>query len=353
LYDNQQIYSYAMPGSYTVKVTATNILGVSAEARLEIIVKPTYDITLTLLDRDEPLEGYDVSLYYIFLPYGPPFSPSEGLEGSGTTNADGKATFTISKRFMDRMGVEVEAMLYFVIKMPDGSEVVTNRFNMDDGGITCDINPAPEPPSPFLKLISPAADEIQIGTTVQFSASTALGILTDKDEIKTWIWNFGDGSRDVVVENSSDLYDNQQIYSYAMPGSYTVKVTATNILGVSAEARLEIIVKEEPAQENIKPQIDRIEPKQGQSNIEIYIYGLNFGEKDSNSRVQFRGTAALRRFAELADATIVSWKDQSIICKVPELPEDIYDVTVANLAEISNAVKFEIVPYETGYGRQR
>jgi len=82
--------------------------------------------------------------------------------------------------------------------------------------------------------------------------------------------------------------------------------------------------------------IEEIHPSTGRPGRRISINGRNFGRRDPSCRVHFDGEGGS------ANAEIKHWRDRSIRCRVPDLPDGEYKVIVINSTGQSNIKNFSI-----------
>ena len=119
----------------------------------------------------------------------------------------------------------------------DGEEgvVTLSLIAKDEGGVCNDA-------SDLLILTIVPAPPVSIFETDVTSGCAPLTVnfsnLSMEAEPDGYIWNFGDGSNEIRIENTS--------YTFQEPGNYTVTLTATNSFGVTSTSSTEITVFAEP-----------------------------------------------------------------------------------------------------------
>ncbi|NQU73129.1 MAG: IPT/TIG domain-containing protein, partial [Candidatus Omnitrophica bacterium] len=101
---------------------------------------------------------------------------------------------------------------------------------------------------------------------------------------------------------------------------------------------IETLDKKDPAKFKIlPPYIHEISSKAGSRGNYLEISGDNFSSKNSLSRVSFF------RSGKVFYSKVISWNDNGIRCKVPQLPSGNYWVTVVSQNGGSNSKSFKIL----------
>lgn len=115
--------------------------------------------------------------------------------------------------------------------------------------------PRPQPP---VARIQASAEEVEVGTTVSFSAK---GSYAPSGTIRSYRWDFdGDGRTDATGEAPR--------WTYQRPGVYTVRLIVEDNRGTTASTSLRIVVKE--------PSV-LVEISSKPSNRQVYIDGQYVG----------------------------------------------------------------------------
>jgi len=108
-------------------------------------------------------------------------------------------------------------------------------------------------------------------------------------------------------------------------GAYDVRVV--NASGRSNAKGFQILL----------PQITSVSPASGKPGARLGIYGNNFGQRNSSSRIVFDGPNGR------VNAVIISWSNTTASCSVPNLPAGTYSVRVITGAGESNGKGFRII----------
>ncbi|HEX4282800.1 MAG TPA: PKD domain-containing protein [Solirubrobacteraceae bacterium] len=208
-------HTYAAPGTYTIKLTTTDELGVSN----------TVSETVTVLgfsaSSNGPTPGEDVTFI------GPNSGGSFGTItdyswnfGDGTTD-DTATSPTDAHAFLSRGTYSVS----LTITGSDGTFTSTEMITVDtppDGVL---------PPSPI--IATP-------GQSVSLDGSNSTP--APGGSIRSYTWNFGDGTGPVTAGSPSATH------VYTAPGRYTATLTVTDNLGVTANAAAaQTVIVDQPA----------------------------------------------------------------------------------------------------------
>jgi predicted outer membrane repeat protein len=211
-------YSYAEPGSYTVRLTARNDVS-EATAETTIVVAPAPP-------TDEPI--VDLTIRH---------------DSAVTVNAAAHLTATVGGGtnllytwdFGDG-ATGIGAAVSHTYVTPGAHTIrVTARNSVSEATaqIVLQVQPAPATDSPISGLTAGNDGPTLVGEPVQLAAGVVTGTNVQ------YSWAFGDGS---VAEGAI------LTHRYATAGTYTARVVATNALG-SAEATTVVIIQERPSSE--------------------------------------------------------------------------------------------------------
>ena len=112
--------------------------------------------------------------------------------------------------------------------------------------------------------------------------------------------------------------------------TYRYRVRAYTGGGASAASdRVSITIPE-------LPHIRVISPSRGTRNTKVTIKGNDFGRKNSKSKVRFY------KGGRRKNASIVSWGDSTVKCRVPRLPKGRYRIQIINSNGKSNGKSFRV-----------
>ena len=212
-------HAYTSPGIYTVTLTATDDLGVSATATEQVTV-------------DAPAAAFTTTPATVVAP-----GTTISFDATGSTDPQGTIT-DYQWNFGDGTPVDDAGTstgvqrAYAARGTYTVTLTVTNNFGQTS--TTTHTVTVDDPPTPA--FASSPAIVAAPGATVSFNASTSApgasgGTITD------YSWNFGDGT---PVDDTSATAAAS--HAYALPGVYTVTLTTTDDLGVSATTTHQITV---------------------------------------------------------------------------------------------------------------
>jgi PKD repeat protein len=201
-------HTYALPGPYTVTLTATNCTSATATAVH----------TLTVVPQCDPVQDADFA-------WTPPM-PIAGQPATFTATTTGTLPITYTWAFGDGSVVSgPSSVVSHTYALPGPYTVTLTATNCTTATAT----------AVHTLTVVPQCDPVHdadfdwtpltptVGQEVTFTA-TATGTLPI-----TYTWSFGDGS---VVSGPSSVVT----HSYALPGPYTVTLTATNCTSATATA---------------------------------------------------------------------------------------------------------------------
>ncbi|MDX1905652.1 MAG: PKD domain-containing protein [Bacteroidia bacterium] len=188
------VYTYPAPGTYTVRLTATDALGCISTAEQVITVYPL------------PVADFSANRRFGCAP--------EAI----TFQSQGTGVYPVVAWWWDfgdgnTSTLPVPVHTYAATGVYDVSLIVQDVNGCRDTVVKQE----------YIRLRLPDADflvsdqEICPGTTVQFT-ETAIADTT----LTGWTWNFGDGNTSTLQHPS---------HTYQTPGLYTVRLTVTNVLG--------------------------------------------------------------------------------------------------------------------------
>jgi hypothetical protein len=157
----------------------------------------------------------------------------DGLARYVTTQPDGtwEADFSV---FGDE---DFEQFTTDIALGDNGRAIQLNPDGSDDGTLEYwDVDWLP----PVIESVFASVDPVQIGQTI-----TATAAFTDPDseDTHTVLWDWGDGSTDIVPAMPPTV---SAFHNYASPGVYTVTVTITDAAGMSDTAIFQYIVVYDP-----------------------------------------------------------------------------------------------------------
>ena len=191
-------HTYAAPGSYLVTVTANNSVS-SANAQTTIVVNPP---------PDDPITGLSVSSN----------SPVEtGQTASFTTTVTGGSNISYVWDFGDGTIINGAAIADHVYASAGSYTVVvtaSNNVSTAAANTTMVVTDPPPPDDPITGLAVAGQSPVAVGSSASFTATVAGGSNI------SYSWDFGDGT---IVAGGSTIS-----HAYAVAGSYTVSVTASN-----------------------------------------------------------------------------------------------------------------------------
>ena len=201
--DENPLHTYALAGTYTVELSASNSAGADTETKIDYItVKPFVPVaefsgTPLEITKEENVQFTDQSLN----------DPENWLwdfgDGLSSTEENPLHTYALAGTYTVSLIVGNSA--------GDDTETKTDYIT---------VNPF-VPISEFIAV----PEEITMGESVQFTDQS----LNDPN---SWFWDFGDGNSS-TQENPSHVYE--------IAGSYTVTLTASNISGSDEEIKTNYI----------------------------------------------------------------------------------------------------------------
>ncbi len=179
-------HTYAQPGSYTVTLTATNILGSDVTTgTVMILLPPQASFTHAAVVAVDQLVSFSNTSTGDQLIFTWDFGDGGSSNETNPTHAYASSgTYTIT----------------LTASSPVGADSFSSIVNVLQGPIASFTSSSPD-----------ALGEVTIFTN------------TSSGDNLSFAWDFGDGSPGSSAENPT--------HTYAQPGSYTVTLTATNILG--------------------------------------------------------------------------------------------------------------------------
>jgi|GEM_PF-2323668 len=188
-------HTYASPGNYTVTLTVTDSRGVTANDTTYAQVYPPLEA-----DADGPYEG------------------TAGIPIQFNGNATGGCPpYTWFWDFGDG-STSTEQTPVHTYESP-GNYTVTLTVT-DSCGTTANDTTYAYVHTPELKADADGPYTGVVGTPIQFRGSATGG-----SPPYTWFWDFGDGHTST---------EQNPVHTYANPGTYTVTLTVTDSLGVTA-----------------------------------------------------------------------------------------------------------------------
>lgn len=202
---------FSNPGVYTVSLTVTNTQGCSDTFEAEVTVSETVDI-----DFEFAATAFCPGEIIDFTPIGDNIVSYEWSFGDGGTSIQQTPIYIYTQP-----GTYTVSLLVTAI---DGCQ----------GYVEHDVVINEEPVAAF-STDSPSCSG---DPTLFFNASNSpTGYITE------WIWNFGDGSPEVIVA----FPDNPDVqYTYAANGTYNATLTVTNTNGCSNSISHEVVVAPGP-----------------------------------------------------------------------------------------------------------
>jgi len=202
---------FTAPGAYTVSLTVTNTQGCSSTLETEVVVTETVDIDFSTAATA--------------------FCPGEPIDFTPT----GTDIVSYAWDFGDG-GTSIQQTPQYIYTSPGTYTVSLTVTAIDgcQGYVEHDIIINEEPLAAF-STDSPSCS----GAPTNFfnASSSPTGYITE------WIWNFGDGSAEVVVA----FPDNPDVsHTYLAEGTYSASLTVTNSNGCSNTVSHEVIVAPGP-----------------------------------------------------------------------------------------------------------
>jgi PKD repeat protein len=189
---------FTEPGTYTVTLAVTNTIGCSSTIALDVVVEALPDIDFTFEEE--------------------PFCPGEQIQF--TSIGDNLTTWSWD---FGEGGTSIIANPTYIYTEPGTYVVSLTATNTDgcQGTVSHTIVVEPAPNANFTST-SPSCE----GAPIFFSNTSN----SPTGFIEQWIWNFGDGSPEVVI----DWPDNPDVeHTYALLGSYNASLTVVNSNGCS------------------------------------------------------------------------------------------------------------------------
>ena len=212
-------HAYTTPGNYTVTLTATDDLGVSATATEQVTV-------------DAPAAAFTTTPATVVAP-----GTTVSFDASGSTDPEGTIT-DYQWNFgdgtpVDDAGTSTGVQRAYAAR---GTYTVTLTVTNNFGQTSTTTHTVTIDDPPTAAFTSSPATVAAPGATVSFNASASApgasgGTITD------YTWNFGDGT---PADDTSGTA--AATHAYTTPGNYTVTLTATDDLGVSATATEQLTV---------------------------------------------------------------------------------------------------------------
>ncbi len=211
-------HAFASPGVYTVALTTTDDLGVSATSTQQVTV-------------DAPVAAFTTSPATVVAP-----GTAVSFDATGSTDPRGTIT-DYSWNFGDGTPVD-DAGTSTSIQRAYASRgtytvtlTVTNNYGQTNTSTHTLI--VDDPPT---AAFTPSATVAAPGATVNFNASASTPGASG-GTINDYSWNFGDGT---PVDDTSGTAAAS--HAYATPGTYTVTLTTTDDLGATDTATQQITV---------------------------------------------------------------------------------------------------------------
>ena len=212
-------HAYTTPGNYTVTLTATDDLGVSATATEQVTV-------------DAPAAAFTTTPATVVAP-----GTTVSFDASGSTDPEGTIT-DYQWNFgdgtpVDDAGTSTGVQRAYAAR---GTYTVTLTVTNNFGQTSTTTHTVTIDDPPTAAFASSPATVAAPDATVSFNASASApgasgGTITD------YSWNFGDGT---PADDTSGTA--AATHAYTTPGNYTVTLTATDDLGVSATATEQLTV---------------------------------------------------------------------------------------------------------------
>jgi PKD repeat protein len=241
-------HTYSTAGNFTVIVTATDSLGVSASSSITVNVKPKLVVTATVNPKTAEVNKSVTFNATASLGIGSSTCSwffGDGSSGTGcltsrsyTTNG----TFTATVNVIDSLGVSV-------------TRTVSATVN------------------PNLTVAANASSSPTVGTAVSFTASISGGVSPFSCS-----WTFGDGSSSIGCLTS---------HSYAAAGAFVATVIATDSLNVTSTYSVTLVVSLaltisiNPSPTEIGVPVTFIATATG--GVSPYTYTWSFGDGDSQT----------------------------------------------------------------------
>lgn len=197
-------HTYGQPGTYTVKLTVTNSIGLSSTTSSQVVIDeaPSAVIAPT--------------------PSQPAVAQSVAFDGTGSADPDGNIT-SFSWNFGDGSPVATGGKVSHSYAKA-GIYQVSLTVTDSDGQTATTVQTLIVGSAPAAQFtVSSPADPVQ-GSPVGFDGSAS----SDPDSgvsITSYGWDFGDGTTQSTNTPTTS-------HTYAQPGSYMVKLTVTNSLGL-------------------------------------------------------------------------------------------------------------------------
>jgi PKD repeat protein len=200
--------AWSAPGDYRVRLTASNSLG-SDTAEIVVTVVDEVDSPTAVIAPTATNLVVGQSALLVSRSTGNPTSTDWDF-GDGTTARGAEV-----RHAWDAPGTYTVAL------------TVANRAGRDRTTLTVNVAPVAQAPTARFTV---NATTVETGTAVVFT-STSTGDPT------SLVWDFGDGTTGSGATASK---------TYARPGTYTVRLTATNAVGTSATTRTVSVVANVP-----------------------------------------------------------------------------------------------------------
>ncbi len=215
-----ETHTYAQPGNYTITLTTTNSIGLSASV--------------------SHVSSVDEAPSAVFAPYPtqPAAEQTVSFDGSGSTDPDGVIE-SWSWNFGDGSPIDtgsnaITSHLY----AEAGIYPVTLTVTDSDGHTASQTQQLTVGSPPVTAFSVTTPDPVQ-GSPVALDASAS----SDPDSgvsITSYNWSFGDGT-------SATTTTPTETHTYAQSGNYTITLTATNSIGLSSPATHPVSVDELPS----------------------------------------------------------------------------------------------------------
>ena len=204
-------HAFTSPGIYTVTLTATDDLGVSATATEQVTV-------------DSPAAAFTITPATVVAP-GAPIT----FDASGSTDPEGTIT-DYQWNFgdgtpVDDAGTSTGVQRAYAAR---GTYTVTLTATNNFGQTSTTTHTVTVDDAPTAAFTSSPATVAAPGATVNFNASASAPGASG-GTIADYSWNFGDGT---PVDDTGGTATAS--HAYTLPGTYTITLTATDDLGVSA-----------------------------------------------------------------------------------------------------------------------
>jgi len=200
-------YTYASAGSYTVTLTATAASGCSHQVTQQVTVnpRPTVAFATSPVCLGQPMTFTNSSAIT-----SGSISTWQWDFGNGATSAQPSPTHTYTQPGSFNVTLTATSAL-------GCSNQVTQAVT---------VRPAP--------VVVFTANPVCLGLATTFTNSTSIS----SGSVATWLWNFGDGTATSAQQTPS--------HTYALPGTYTVTLTATSVLGCTGQATQQVTVRPRP-----------------------------------------------------------------------------------------------------------